>query len=79
MSRGELSAARSPRGTRRGRPSRPTQATRMSSATSTLAVAADLLVEQQRRGADLDEPGIDGQRIVEPRRRAVIGRAGAAP
>src|SRR5947208_1321728 len=40
-------------------------------------VAADFLVEQQRRAGDLDDPCIDAQRVVEPRRAAVIG--GEAP
>src|SRR5258706_9164655 len=40
-----------------------------------LAIAADLLVERQRRRADFGDPRLHGQRIVEARRGAVIGRA----
>src|SRR5207237_7627693 len=40
-----------------------------------LVAAADLLVERQGCCADFDDPGIDAQRVVEPRRGAVVRRA----
>src|SRR5438105_1831274 len=40
-----------------------------------LVAAADLLVERQGCRADFDDPGINAQRVVEPRRGAVIRRA----
>src|SRR5579862_18394 len=38
-----------------------------------LPVAANPLVEQHGRAANLDDPGIDDERVIEPRRAAIIG------
>ena len=63
------SAARSAGGIRRGRPSAPMQATTHVECCEERVVAADPLIEPQRRAADLGDSRLDAQHIVEPRRQ----------
>ena len=68
------SAARRAGGTRRGR--RPADAGEQHVERGhDLVAAADPLIEAQGRAADRANAGLDGQRVVEPRRNAVIDSA----